>query len=361
MLDSLGFAPDHPELRRLEARATAEPIHSSYRRLGYVGAYVVRSDDEKMTDQACEVLADDYYIMPDVPLSLPQPQVTQQYLRRPSRDWYWPDDSGIPQAHKDGIRGQGVLVGVLDTGCDADHIELRDKRIDFRYVPLHPQTAPVRSVRGFDVDGHGTHVCGIIGGKNVGVAPDADLMVAAVIESETWRTSMERMVIALNWMLSHFQLDENLNKPTIINMSLGFQYGVLQEPELQTVLDGLQKLLETLVVDFNVLPIVAIGNDGPGIVRAPGDFPETLSVGAVDFDKQPAFFSGGGISPLTNRSEPNIVGYGVDVLSSFERTIEKRSVYAEMSGTSMATPYVTGVAALWCVARFPNCRERSCA
>ena len=69
-------------------------------------------------------------------------------------------------------------------------------------------------------------------------------------------------------------------------------------------------------------------------------------MGAVDWDLQVADFSGGGKSPLTGEIEPNLLGYGVDILSSFERTIYNRSLYRKMSGTSMAAPYVTGIAAL---------------
>jgi subtilisin family serine protease len=204
----------------------------------------------------------------------------------------------------------------------------------------------MRTVRGFDVDGHGTHVSGIIAGRNVGVAPDVDLMVAAVLESETLRTSLERVVVALNWVLAQFEDPSNRDKPVIVNMSLGFMRASLDRTDLESPVLGLQKVLSTLLDEFHVLPICAVGNEGANSVRAPAYFGDTLSVGAVDWDLQVASFSGGGKSPLTDEIEPNLVGYGIDVLSSFERTIYNRSLYRKMSGTSMAAPYVTGIAAL---------------
>ena len=73
-----------------------------------------------------------------------------------------------------------------------------------------------------------------------------------------------------------------------------------------------------------------------------------LSVGAVDENFVPASFSGGGIGPPPFETEvtPDLVGLGVDVYSSLERDNRGQSSYACLSGTSMATPYVSGVAAL---------------
>jgi subtilisin family serine protease len=351
------IAQDAPESRRSEVLreiglARVEPDEqlpkdvNKFQRLGYAGAYVVDTANDVMAAKAREVLTPDYHIMPDIEMGLPKAILSQRFVRRPRRKSYWPAESGVAEAHRQGITGKGVLVGVLDTGVDADHLEFRDRRLPFRYVPLQPTEGQIRSVRGFDTNGHGTHVAGIIGGRNVGVAPDVELLVAAVIESETVKTSLERVMVALDWMLSHFQLPENADKPFILNLSLGFRPEWIGVTEIQSVVEGMHLLLRTLVMDFDVLPVAAIGNDGPGVVRAPGYFPECLSVGAVGPDRRPPWFSGSGLSPVTQETEPDIAGYGVAVLSALERDLDRVSIYAEKSGTSMAAPYVTGIAAL---------------
>ncbi len=321
-------------------------VRHSFHKLDFLKTYVIDTPNPAVAERARELLAPDYLFAPNLELTLPRPAISRPLTALPPAFELWPAASGIASAHERGIMGQGVLVGVLDTGCDADHVEFSDKVIDFRYVPLAPDTDIMRTCRGFDVDGHGTHVCGIIGGRQVGVAPAVELMVASVIESETLRTSLERVVIALNWMMAQFQLEENLFKPTIINLSLGYRAEWVGESRLEAASKGIQQILTTLVQDYNVLPIVAIGNDGPGQMRAPAWYPEILSVGAVDRQLATPSFSGGGRSPILMQVEPDIAGFGVDIYSSLERTIEGQSTYALASGTSMAAPYVTGIAAL---------------
>lgn len=330
---------------RQVARTDDELYDHTFREFDHIGAYVVETTNRDVAERAMATLAAEYVIVPNIPLALPYTRLSRRYRRRPLSKPDWPKLSGIQLAHRNGVTGEGVLVGILDTGCDADHLELRNKLIDFRYVPPEPSRRLLRNVRGFDVDGHGTHVTGIVGGENVGVAPGVELMVASVIESENLLSSLERIVQALDWMLSKFRLEENLAKPTIINMSLGFPPDSLQGAELENVFAGVKRILVTLA-QLEVLPIVAVGNDGPGAIRAPAYFTESLSVGAVDDHLLPASFSGGGLSPITHQLEPDLVGFGVDVFSSLERMTNGRSIYAEMSGTSMAAPYVTGIAAL---------------
>lgn len=343
-LTKLGLRLVYPEDFNPEAQ-------NAFHHLPFVDAFIVEAADRSLAEQARSVLEEDYTISPDVALAIPVPTQWQPTVRESDPAQRWPDASGVQLAHESGVTGKGVIVGVLDTGCDADHIEFRSKKVDFRYVPLNSVTDAVRAVRGFDVDGHGTHVCGIIAGENLGVAPDVELLVASVLESETLKTSLDRVLIGLDWMLSHFSEPENLSKPTIVNMSLGFPPEALRLPAYKRAAELFRKVLRIMVEDFGVLTVVAIGNDGPGKMRAPGFYPECLGVGALDFGLTPAEFSGGGVSPISGKPKPDISGLGVDIVSSFERTMANRSRYVRMSGTSMASPYVAGIAALYASVR----------
>ena len=339
-LADLGLTPVHP-------CEEAPGVKHSFEVLPYLDAYVVKTSSPKIEQSARELLAPEYLIVPNLEMSAPTPARGADYIRLPRTIPQWPDVSGITEAHRQGIRGKGVTVCILDTGVDADHRELRHKKIDFRYIPFDAVTGRMRACRGFDVDGHGTHVTGVIAGKHVGIAPDVDLMVAAVLESETLKTSLERVVTALDWLLAQFEIAANRDKPVIVNMSLGFSRRTLSKQEYQTVSQAMKTMLDVLTNDFAVLPITAVGNEGPGQVRAPAYFANTISVGAVDFTQTVAEFSSSGISPVTQEAEPNLMGYGVDVISSYERDAKNRSHYRALSGTSMATPYVTGIAALY--------------
>lgn len=265
----------------------------------------------------------------------------------------WPEESGIKLAHELGIRGSGVLVGVLDTGIDSDHLEFKNKRIPFRYVSFYPTSPywPPRDVRGFDLDGHGTHVSGIICGNSIGVAPEVELHVASVIESETTRTSMVRVTAGLDWILRQFSRPDKEYRPGIVNMSLGFppNDGSIDGNEWLERLQTIQRLIRTLI-RFNVMPISAIGNDGQGQYGYPGAFSDVLGVGAINFAHEIANFSGSGTVQFgqePERSKPDVVGYGVSIYSAVERDYDGNSVYQRFSGTSMASPYVTGIASLY--------------
>ncbi|WP_224371752.1 SAV_2336 N-terminal domain-related protein [Hyalangium versicolor] len=261
----------------------------------------------------------------------------------------WPEESGVRLAHAQGIRGGGVMLGVLATGVDADHPEHVGRHIDFRYVSLFPNSphSPAQDMRGFDPDGFGTHVCGIAAGKFHGVAPEADLFVASVIESETIRISLGRVAAGIEWMLHCFSRPENATRPAVVLMPLGFPLEAPQgmsATEYRNILRSLQTLTRRLL-DSNILPVVAAGNGGPNTVSYPAAFPECLTVGAVDNDRRVASYSASAV--INKRVVPDVMGYGVNVYSSTMRRSDSRALYERMSGTSMAAAYVAGIATLY--------------
>jgi subtilisin family serine protease len=319
--------------------------------LPQANAMIIEPKPGMSTADVNGILSEEYIVMPDVELSLPTTAALGAPIpadRVQAASSVLPVEAGIRKAHEHGNRGKGVVVAVFDTGCDADHVEFADRTIDFGFSTL-ARIPEIRERRGFDTASHGTHVCGTIGGRTVGVAPEVDLIVASVIESERTSTSAARLYTALAWLLERIDRPEFEGKPVILSMSLGFTLGqIAQEADFQVTMDGIRHTLRQMLTEDDILPIIAIGNEGAGHVRAPGYYPEAVSVGAVDYTQELWPDSGGGCGPEGFELEvnPDVVGYGVGIVSSMSRDVDGTSWYGAMSGTSMATPYVAGVAAL---------------
>jgi subtilisin family serine protease len=242
--------------------------------------------------------------------------------------------------------GEHVSIAVLDTGVYAEHEALAGRVKDF--VVIDPLGRRIKAQPAFDCGSHGTHVCGTIaGGKtsqgvSIGVAPDANLFVAAVLVGDT---TLRTLLEGISWAIE--------KGTDIINMSVGFSY---YEPLFAKVFD-------ILIEQYGILPVVAVGNDNHGNSSSPGNAYNAFSVGAVEkaaggkFDV--AFFSSGAslVFPADEAHEhvtkPDVVAPGVQVLSCVPP--EKRPTglfeYSYMDGTSMATPHVSGVAALLMAAK----------
>ena len=240
-------------------------------------------------------------------------------------------------------RGEGVRVAVLDTGIDVDHPDLDLYSAD-PGDPTYPEgwaefDGTGQRVEGstpYDSASHGTHVSGIVGGGNasgqyVGVAPEADLLSGLVISGQ--EGSLAQLLAGMEWAVE--------SDADVISMSLGVDGRVdpLVDPIRHAEASG-------------VTVVAAIGNDGHGTSGSPGNVYEALSIGAIDDDQAVASFSGGEHldreeweTPPDDWPErytvPSVVAPGVRVFSTMPE-----GSYGEQSGTSMATPHVSGSMAL---------------
>jgi subtilisin len=230
---------------------------------------------------------------------------------------------GVDKLHAQGLTGKGVIVGHLDTGVDASHPALAG--VVKAFAEFDSLGNQVPGAKPKDSDEHGTHTAGTIAGQLVqgvqfGVAPGAKLASAMVIEGGN---VLARILGGMNWVVGQ--------KARVLSMSLG--------------LIGTKDTFLTLTRILRargVLPVFAVGNEGAGISRYPGNYAEALSVGAMDSAGAVADFSGSQhfkrkVDPIV----PDIVGPGVDVVSCVPG-----GKYKQMSGTSMATPHIAGLAAL---------------
>jgi len=247
--------------------------------------------------------------------------------------------NGIPWgvAMVNGGIGGNATVAVLDTGI-VNHPDLTNSVIDCKDF-----TKGVISNTCVDGNGHGTHVSGTIAahGKIVGVAPNTKLMEYKVCNN---RGSCSSDDIAVGIRTA---ADKGAN---IISMSFGGM------TETQWVKDAI-----SYAAAHNVLLVAASGNSGgsekspaPGItplfnytINYPAADPNVIAVGAIDSDRNLAYFSSTGIDDgndsVISEKEIEFVAPGVNVESTLND-----GCYAIWSGTSMATPHVSGLASkLW--------------
>jgi subtilisin family serine protease len=222
-----------------------------------------------------------------------------------------------------GLTGKGVLVGHLDTGVDASHPALKGAIGKFAEFDLAGDHVP--NAQPSDSDEHGTHTAGTIVGRSglkgaFGMAPEAQLASAMVIEGGQ---VIDRILAGMDWVIG-----EGVR---IMSMSLGLRGFT---PAFQTVIDALRAA--------NVLPVIAVGNEGPNTSRSPGNYANVLAVGAMDARGQVADFSGSEqFARTVNPLCPALVAPGVEILSCVPG-----GKYKTMNGSSMATPHVAGLAAL---------------
>lgn len=211
-------------------------------------------------------------------------------------------------------RGEGIKIAVIDTGVDIDHPDLSKNLlpgINF----ITPNAQPL------DDNQHGTHVAGIIVAENneigmVGVAPAAKVIPIKVLD-RYGNGNLTNVAKGIRWAVDEGKAD-------IICMSLGSPNPV------QEVRKAVQYAESKKVVCF-----VAAGNSGmTKNVFYPAEYPETIAIGSIDENFKRSGFSN--------------TGDNLDFMAPGSRIFSTvpDNWYAVLSGTSMATPFAAGVAAL---------------
>jgi subtilisin family serine protease len=248
-----------------------------------------------------------------------------------------------------GTRGEGIVVGSIDTGAQFDHPALinqyrghaADGTLDHNYNWFDP--TGMCGDTPCDNAGHGTHTMGTIvgddGGENqIGVAPAAKWITAKGCED--FGCSLESLVSSGQWMLAPTDSNgENPRpdlRPNVVSNSWGGGGG-----------DDFYREVVNAWVAAGIFPVFASGNAGSfcSSTGSPGDYPESYGVGAYDINNIIADFSSRGPSAY-GIIKPNISAPGVDV-----RSAVPGNGYDWFNGTSMATPHVAGaVALLWSAA-----------
>ncbi|ELY96308.1 S8 family peptidase [Natrialba taiwanensis] len=223
---------------------------------------------------------------------------------------------GALAAHELGETGCGVHVGVIDTGIDPTH---EDLHANIGEGVAFVETTVESSEEWADDFGHGTHVSGTI------AALDNDIGVVGVSPSAT---------------LHPVKVLDNQGTGTDADIAAGIEYAARQGYDVANISVTEQETSQTQTeaVRFahkeGLLLVAATGNEGLPKVDYPAAHKEVIGVGAIAQDDSLASFSNTG-------SEVNLAAPGTAVLSTIPG-----SQYGVMEGTSMATPHVTGSAAL---------------
>lgn len=206
-----------------------------------------------------------------------------------------------------------VTIAVVDTGVDLDHPDLSGRLVEGRNI-LADNDQPD------DDNGHGTHVAGIIASQTnnregiAGITWFNKIMPIKVMDKEGSGTSFD-VANGIIWATDH--------GAEIINLSLGnYQPAAVIEEAIQHAFDN------------DVILVAATGNDSTDQPGYPAAYPQVISVAAVDQNGEWAEFSNFG-------DYVNVTAPGVAIASTYPG-----KAYAEMSGTSMAAPHVTALAAL---------------
>lgn len=234
------------------------------------------------------------------------------------------------QCHTHGIRGKGSCIAILDSGISY-HPDFGN-RIRGWYDVINAKTTP------YDDNGHGTHVAGIAAGNGMlsrgtycGMAPEAGIVSVKILDQKG-EGMIPHMISGINWVIKN-RLRFGIN---IVNLSVG-----ASDHERFNEQSTLVKKVNELW-DMGIVVIASAGNMGPNpySISAPGNSRKIITVGY--YSKH----SNSSVGPTSLCiKKPDVVTPGYQITSCHHQ-FAKQSAYTKKSGTSMATPIVSGGIAL---------------
>jgi hypothetical protein len=236
------------------------------------------------------------------------------------------------------ITGKGITIAILDTGVDYNHLDLKSNYIsEGSYDFVNNDNDPM------DDNGHGTHVTGIALGKGnesnyryIGVAPDAKFYSFKILKNDgegDFLTYYDGMMRALD-PNNDGDMSDHVD---IVSLSFGTKKPGNPDDSLCQVLDN--------VVSSGIIVVAAAGNLGPepNTISSPGCARKSICVGSTNKNDVIAYSSSRGPVIWNNSymEKPDVVAPGVSITST-----RNGGGYEFNSGTSMATPHVSGATAL---------------
>lgn len=247
------------------------------------------------------------------------------------------------------VRGEGITVGIIDSGIDYTHPALGGG-IGPGYKVIGGYDFVDEDDDPMDVNGHGTHVAGIVAADAEdlrGVAPGARLVALRVLDA-AGRGETSDILRAIERAVDPNGDGDPSDRLDVVNISLGTSFGTPDDPAAVAV-DNATRL--------GMVCVVAAGNnggpaptegrennyyyDGSESIGSPGTARLAITVGAVDAADAMARFSSKGPVALTFAVKPDVTAPGVGI-----RSLAPGGGYVAKNGTSMAAPHVAGVAAL---------------
>jgi len=277
---------------------------SKIRNLNLINGQSVYIDSNKIKelkqDEDIELLVEDHLV-----------KTLGKTVRQPRQIMPWGIEMINSQNTWNLSTGKRVKIAIVDTGVDVTHPDLSGN--------IGGGANFVASAKSYkDDNGHGTHVAGIVASTNntigvVGVAPQAKIYSVKVLD-KSGTGYISDIIAGLQWSVS--------NGMDIVNMSFGSNY---PNEAFEAAINAAS--------DAGVIIVAAAGNDGSA-VDYPAAYEKTIAVSATD--------SGNNLASFSSRGEQvDVAAPGVSIYSTY-----KGSTYATMSGTSMATPHVSGIIAL---------------